>query len=197
MRPPFALRREEVRGFPDAAAEPETDGNSQNPQEKGNPPRPLAEGRLPERRGDRLKGKQTEKESDVRPDLGEAPEKRPPFPRGVLEGEENRTAPLAPEGKPLKDPEEDEERRGKDPDFRRTGRIPMRPVARPMSVRVAMSAALRPTRSPREPKNAAPKGRKKKATANVAKDDMREVSSSSLGKKSSPKTSPAAVPYRK
>ncbi|MGX1471763.1 UNVERIFIED_CONTAM: hypothetical protein RKD50_000571 [Streptomyces canus] len=69
------------------------------------------------------------------------------------------------------------------------GTRPIRVVETPMSSRVAISIARRPSRSPRWPASAAPTGRKKKLMPMVAKE-MTSESSPSPSKNWLPNTIP-------
>ena len=70
----------------------------------------------------------------------------------------------------------------------------MRTVARPMMINEATSTGLRPIRSPRWPPMMPPSGRAMKPTPSVANEAKVPISGSSLGKKTVPKYSAAAVP---
>ena len=70
----------------------------------------------------------------------------------------------------------------------------MRKVATPMSTSVVTSVALRPIRSPKWPKTAAPTGRAAKPTNSVLKDRSVPASGELDGKNSFGNTSAAAVP---
>ena len=73
------------------------------------------------------------------------------------------------------------------------GSSPMANVATPMIRSVRTRIVLRPSRSPKWPKIMLPNGRAKKPTAKVLKAARVPATGSKLGKKSCPKTSPAAV----
>ena len=74
------------------------------------------------------------------------------------------------------------------------GSRPIRNVLIPISISVVTSIALRPTRSPKWPKIAAPTGRAAKPTNWVPKDSRTPVYAACLGKNSAGKTSADAVP---
>jgi len=63
-----------------------------------------------------------------------------------------------------------------------------------MVISAAISVVLRPTRSPKWPKNAEPMGRARKAIPKVASEASVAVAGSDAGKKSFGNTSTAAVP---
>ena len=69
----------------------------------------------------------------------------------------------------------------------------MATVEIPMVRRAATRVALRPTRSPKWPKRAEPKGRAMKAMAKVAREARVADAGSSLGKNNFGKTKTAAV----
>ena len=64
----------------------------------------------------------------------------------------------------------------------------------PIVSRAATSVVLRPTRSPKWPKRAAPTGRARKAIPKVASEANVAAAGSDAGKKSAGKTRTAAVP---
>ena len=74
------------------------------------------------------------------------------------------------------------------------GTRPTPTVDRPMISNVAIRVCLRPSRSPKCPKTAAPTGRETKATPNVAKDAMVATVGDWWGKKTCGNTNAAAVP---
>ena len=73
------------------------------------------------------------------------------------------------------------------------GRSPIATVDGPIVNSAATSVALRPMRSPKWPKSAAPSGRAKKASAKVASDSKTAALGLELGKNNFGKTSTAAV----
>ncbi|MCY1240774.1 hypothetical protein D9M72_536360 [compost metagenome] len=75
----------------------------------------------------------------------------------------------------------------------KSGSMPMRNVAEPISTSVSTRVFLRPILSPRWPKTTAPKGRATYATPKVAKEAIRATVGSPAGKKILEKTSDAAV----
>lgn len=74
------------------------------------------------------------------------------------------------------------------------GARPIPTVPTPMRTIVQISAVLRPARSPRCPKIAAPRGRARKPTKYVEKASSTPVTGLLFGKNSSGKTSAAAAP---
>ena len=77
------------------------------------------------------------------------------------------------------------------------GTSPTAAVATPISSNVTTRMRLRPIRSPKCPKTAAPVGRATKAAPNVANDARRAASGPRLGKKTAGNAKAAAVPYAK
>ncbi len=73
------------------------------------------------------------------------------------------------------------------------GSRPMQMVDTPMVSRAVTRVVLRPTRSPKCPKNADPIGRARNASANVARDCSAAVDGSPLGKNNLGNTRTAAV----
>ena len=84
---------------------------------------------------------------------------------GVLHHHQHRAAPFAAETDALKESQHDQEHRRGDPDLLIGRNRPIRKVPMPMTMIVIASIALRPTRSPKWPKIAAPSGRARKPTA--------------------------------
>jgi len=74
------------------------------------------------------------------------------------------------------------------------GISPTAMVEKPMMSKVATSVRLRPIRSPKWPKMAAPTGREKKATPKVANDNSAAMTGVCSGKNTLGNTSAAAVP---
>ncbi|MDQ0948252.1 hypothetical protein QFZ24_002175 [Streptomyces phaeochromogenes] len=80
------------------------------------------------------------------------------------------------------------------PTWSRVGRQPMRNVESPIRISVKTMIFLRPTLSPKCPRNSAPTGLAAYATPNVASDSRVAVAGSDSSKKTSGKISAAALP---
>ena len=106
-----------------------------------------------------------------RAELREAGGEAAPLRIGPLRRHQHRAAPLAADREPLQDAaERQEDARPRRRSSRRTASRPTAIVDAPITIIVKTSSFLRPTRSPKWPKIAAPIGRATKPTKNVVND---------------------------